>query len=437
MKLTKELFVIPSGDNYMLYAPLKGSVLEVNGATLLLLKKINSGIKVEASEALDDLVSLRIVGNSKEVSLPELNLDPSKESRIAIIPTTDCDLKCVYCYSSAGERIVSLEPRVSKKAIDFAFANAKEKELDGIEVSFLGGGDPLGSTGFELVKDIIGYAQFLEKRAGLKPKFYAQTNGLLSVTNLEWLIENFEHLIISFDGPPEFQNTQRPLKNGKPSFEYVDRTLKFLDEREFDYAIRCTISDRSVKKMPEVLAFIKQRYPNLRSLDFEPVKVCGRCISTNTSAPDLEDFLNGLNDANTKAEEVGLNLGSTFNNVFILSNTYCGAAGANFILTPYGTITSCVEVLSEEDELGKVFIQGRYDRVTDSFVFYEDRQRNLRRRTVDNMEDCIDCFAKYVCSGGCMVHMERQGSMFEVKDREYCDMRKGELVKRLKQSLEV
>ena len=43
MHLTKELFVIPHGEAFILYAPLKRAVAEVNADMVLLLRRVQAG----------------------------------------------------------------------------------------------------------------------------------------------------------------------------------------------------------------------------------------------------------------------------------------------------------------------------------------------------------------------------------------------------------
>ena len=48
-----------------------------------------------------------------------------------------------------------------------------------------------------------------------------------------------------------------------------------------------------------------------------------------------------------------------------------------------------------------VFIYGRHDAATRSFVFDPERVAALRRLTVDEAPRCARCFAKYHCAGDC------------------------------------
>jgi len=245
MELTKELFVIPNKENYILYAPLRGSILEVNAPFIKVLQDLQKGIIKCEDKFLNRLVDTGIVvkegGKNKSLSCEHKN--PLKSTSVTLIPTRDCNLSCLYCYSSAGEYKECMGLDLAKASIDFIIENAVKAGSESINVGFHGGGEPF--MNFDLVKEIVKYSKERANLNNLKSKFAGVSNGILGDKKLEWITQNLDSLNISFDGSKDVQNIQRPMKGGYPSFEKVLSTVKKLEESKFSYGIRTTITNYS------------------------------------------------------------------------------------------------------------------------------------------------------------------------------------------------
>ena len=85
-----------------------------------------------------------------------------------------------------------------------------------------------------------------------------------------------------------------------------------------------------------------------------------------------------------------------------IGRKFCGAAGNNFFVTPDGNVTSCLEVSRPEDDMNDIFMIGKYSDENNSFVFDEKRLNALRKRVVENVQGCSECFAEYNCAGDCL-----------------------------------
>ena len=72
--------------------------------------------------------------------------------------------------------------------------------------------------------------------------------------------------------------------------------------------------------------------------------------------------------------------------------------GRTIVVNHRGEITTCSEVVDDNNENWKLFHIGK---LGSKFDFDNERFKFLANRTVDNMEFCKNCFAKYLCRGGC------------------------------------
>lgn len=424
LKLAEELFVIPDDGNFILFAPLNGGVMKVNAAVLPLLRQIEAGREVpESGPVVPELIKYGIVCEGaceQPFPVPEVSAEFCPTS-VTLFPTSDCNLRCVYCYANAGETRRVMRARYARAALDVIVGNAERLGEERVELSFHGGGEPIYGAGWVVMREAIGYAKSILPRGKIL-HISTVTNGVLSSEKLDWLAENVAHVSVSIDGPPNIQNAQRPMRNGHPTALAVERTVRFLETHGIDYGLRATITRRSCSQMVAILTYFWQ-LSSQTPIHLEPLFVCGRCRTSGVQAPRptvfVRDFLKAREYALAKGKDISYS-GMRFGAV---SSTFCGAAGSNFAVTPNGDITSCYEVSLPHDPRASIFFYGGYSESTGKFEILDDRLRHLRSREINNLPGCRDCFLKYDCCGDCLakVHSEK-GDMFRTGGSSRCVM---------------
>ena len=430
MYLTKELFVIPNGNNFILYAPLKGAVAEVNRDTVQLLGRLKAGEDVGDLEK--KLSQLKQVGIVTDGETPIVEYVPEKDyspTSVTLIPGLNCNLRCVYCYSRAGEIVgKTMEIGVAKSAIDLVIKNAGAKGEKQVGLDFHGGGEPLIGGNMGLIKRTVEYFRDRTAAYNLLPRITSITNGVMDQETLEWVASNFDELNISFDGPKDIQNKQRPTAGGGESFSQVSETIRYLESIKFKYQLRATITKDSVSRMSEIVEFFSSISSTGHFL-LEPLFECGRCKTSNAEAPSPEDYLKYLIESRGIASKLGKTAdysGSIIEGVY---DCFCGSLDKGFFcVLPEGDVTSCLEVCRTSDPRASIFITGKYDFDTKEFIFYKDRIQTLRSRSVGNIPHCADCFVKYNCAGDCPAKCYTQsGSLFDTSNNIRCDMKRGSI----------
>jgi len=155
-------------------------------------------------------------------------------------------------------------------------------------------------------------------------------------------------------------------------------------------------------RMVEIVSYLHREFPRA-VIGLDGVQECGRCFTSNETSPNWLIF----------SEQFIKVMSMSFKEKFAISNgftrflnnsddiNYCGADGRNFIVTPSGHIGSCSRVFAESDSFADLFLFGRYDKVSESFVFDVSRYENLKRQINKKNEKCLSCFAKYNCKGDC------------------------------------
>ncbi len=407
-QVTADLFTLPcKEDSAILYAPRLGFACAANHDMVNLLAHLETldidSLNEEQKAALEYLNQKGVLNGSREASVIKTFPEKLSPTELTLFPTNQCNLRCKYCYASAGD----WQPKVmdwhfATSAIECVIKVLKEQDKKTLQMGFHGGGEPLYQ--WELIKRIVNFAEERCEKAGLKLVAFSATNGVLSERQLEWIVKHFVNLNISFDGLPDAQDYHRPLPNGKGSFEFVDRTMRYLDEKNFNYGIRGTISSYNVDQMEDIIDFIGQNY-KVKTVHLEPIFYCGRCKTTDILNPEMQKFSDNFRKCEQKS--LTYNIALTYSGCHIenLSSSFCGVSNDSFSITPDGYITSCYEVTSKADPKSETFFIGRI-RVDGSLEIDENKRKYLHSLTVDNLDYCKDCFAKWHCAGECAAKLD-------------------------------
>ena len=89
---------------------------------------------------------------------------------------------------------------------------------------------------FGMIRKVAAYAEEKAAAAGKRVRFGTMTNGLpLTEEVIEFIADKRVETTVSFDGPREVQDANRPLKNGAPSYDIIAPRLRALTKR-YPYA---------------------------------------------------------------------------------------------------------------------------------------------------------------------------------------------------------
>ena len=413
-RILSEIFVIPEGENFIIYAPLKKLAFLVNRQALEVITDLKEGRPIAGGEKPAEIVRFltqhKLLEESSEtIEQPALN--GFAPTRVTLFPTSDCNLRCVYCYASGGERPRYMQWEVAQAALDCVMTAAGRSAGKRFVLGFHGGGEP--TLGWDILQRAVRYARRQAQERGLSCAVTTALNAVLSPAKRRWIIEHVNSATISLDGPKDIQDSQRPLAGGRGSFAAVMRSLKEFDAAGFDYGIRATITSASVARMSELVDFFADTVKTTR-IQFEPLFACGRCSKTNWSEPDPELFLREFVKAQRRAKQRGFELRFSGARPESLTDRFCEASSGNFCVTPEGWVTSCFEVSDPGDPRSAEFFFGRYDPPRGSFVFDLEKLNRLRTRTVQHMPACAGCFCKWHCAGDCLAKaIASSGDLFQ------------------------
>ncbi len=403
--IEKELFEIPYKGGSIIYAPLKNVVFLANKNLVNLMCDLQDAIPVDLESNKKVIGRLKRLGIVQHKPIPKKNIDPVAKdydqpflpTNLTLFLTSDCNLACRYCYGGGGEKKISMPLEIAYEAVDMLFLHAARGRSREVHLGFHGGGEPM--LRLNDMKKIVDSARSLSRNRNIGLQIGLTTNGAMSSAAAEWIADNVDQLNVSFDGLEEVQNYQRPMKNGSESFARVTKSMQFWDSKKKKYNVRGTITRFSQDRIPELVSYITDNFDPV-SIHLEPMFCSARADNNELNPPDTASFVSGFLEAERIAQKKGIELyfsGKKFPNV---TNNFCGIGWKNLAVTPEGNVTSCFEVLTEEDHRARIFFYGRY---VPSKGFHLDMKKisSLRKLSEQQFSFCQGCFAKFHCAGDC------------------------------------
>jgi uncharacterized protein len=318
-----------------------------------------------------------------------------------------CNMSCAYCYADAGAfggtaRLMS--DATARAAIDCLLREC-EPEAD-LVIGFMGGEPLLNRT---LVHDVTRYAADACARAKHPVRFSITTNGTLLTADDIALFASFPFTVtISIDGPAGVHRALRVLNNGADSYRtLLDRLELFqLHGRPRQLSGRATVTPLATD--------VERLLDALVALGFDDVGVAPVLVSPRPELAFGEEqfaaFLAQMVQCGTKALR-NLRQGrrypfSNFETALwqIHRGTHrpypCGAGAAYLSAGADGELFACHRFIDDPE-----FRAGHVRTGLDQ----EWRRRHLQQQHVDRAEPCRECWARYLCGGGCYHEVSRRG----------------------------
>jgi uncharacterized protein len=399
--LSAEIFSIPLDDeNYIVYAPLRRSAFVTNARVVNFLADLAAGVHDRQADPQGALIAflrrLQIVDAGAE-SIPARSWAGEPEpTSVTLFLTTACNLRCTYCYASAGDRpSKSMHLDVARRGIDFVAANAKKLGREEFGLVFHGGGEP--ALNWKTMTGAMDHARAKGLELGLRVHAISATNGMLSDAQIDWMIENLQGVMLSYDGLPEVHDRHRVTVGGRGSSGRVMHTMRRFEEAGLKYGLRMTVTADQIERLPDSVAFLCENF-SIPRFKVEPSYQLGRWAdapSAETSA-----FIDAYRAAQAIAATHGRQLDYSAARLDTLTTHFCGISQDSFCLSPDGNVSACYENFAEDNVWAKAFFYGRPDE-HGGYAFDMDVLNNLRNQTVEHKPYCGGCFAKWHCAGDC------------------------------------
>lgn len=336
----------------------------------------------------------------------------------------DCNLACKYCFAEEGEyhgRRALMSFEVGKKALDFLIENSGKRV--NLEVDFFGG-EPL--MNWDVVKELVKYGRSKEQEYNKKFRFTLTTNGvLLNDEMMEFANKEMANVVLSLDGRQEVNDSMRPFRNGKGSYELiVPKFQKFARQRDdlnLSYYVRGTFTRDNIDFSKDVTHFADLGFKHMSiepvvGADDEPYAI------RKEDLPKIMEEYDDLAKEYIKREKEG-NGFNFFHFMIDLEQgpcvakrlSGCGSGTEYLAVTPWGDFYPCHQFVGDEK-----FLMGNVN----EGIKRADLQDEFKLCNVYAKPKCKECFARYYCSGGCAANAYKfHGDITDAYDIG-CDMQR-------------
>jgi uncharacterized protein len=332
-----------------------------------------------------------------KVRAPYVECDaPYNPTRLSLSLTSNCNLRCLYCYGYGGESAMQMNLATAQTAIRQVVKFCLMKEQTSFSLSFPGAGEPM--LAWDLLVDVVGEAKIIARQNDLEVTFSMQTNGtMIGSGEAHWLADNGFVLGVSLDGPKDIHNYQRPGLDGKGSFDNVVSGLEGLVQWGVPFGLWATVTDTSVVGLVDLVRIACD--VNAISLNVQLVSAVGRGEGQIPPLPSV--FLSQYSRAYALAQKLDVKLKSSLNYLGTPRCRFCQADGNKFFVLSDGNVSSCTRVTSAGDDIAREFIIGKVDEYSHTVLLDQKQIARLRRLNVWEFTQCDDCFARWYCAGGC------------------------------------
>lgn len=284
--------------------------------------------------------------------------------------TKRCNLRCVYCYFSAGE------PMEKELSTEEMLSVLKDVYSLNPRRVFFTGGEPL------LRRDILELAQSL-KNMGNNIHFCIITNGIaINEENAKDLVNNFDEIRISIDGFKEINDAMR----GKGTFKNTMNAFKCMLNAGGDPIASITVTSLNLTHLEDFMRFLLRN--GILKIHIAPLKIVGRSndakmlCNIEEVKTIVDDFWYEIFGLRLKNENKGA------------SN--CGV-GKFLTVDPDGSVYPCHVLAFPEFCIGNVKEQ-RLD-----LIYHNSSLMNkLRNLHFGELSKCAECFKELSHEGTCL-----------------------------------
>lgn len=396
-------------------------------------------LKLETtSDLFDDLKSKFFLTDSSienAKSMIDIRIRTKKKNTYSgvslhmVVPTIRCNSKCVYCQVSSKNKAMPLRHstdmsmNVAKKTVDLIFKSPSEY----LKIEFQGGEPTLN---FEIVEFIVKYAEAKAKRCNKNLEFVICTNLIsINAKMLRFIKKHNIMISTSLDGPQHIHSANRPLPDGRDSFESFVENLELARSSGVNkISALLTVTSRNLFKLKEVVdEYIKLGFS---SIFIRPINPFGRALENDTAKYSSDIFIQEylkcieyILEINKKGvyfidEFISIlarSILTPYNHGFVDLQSPSGAGTMCALYNYDGKIYASDEgrMLGEQGDfsfqLGTV--NDRYDDIfKGKFV-----SRILEESCLENYEDCSSCSFMPFCGCDIVKDYVESGKLFQRK----------------------
>lgn len=342
--------------------------------------------------------------------------DDSYSMQDVILPISGkCNLRCTYCFAqNKGDfGFGDITPENCHEIIDYIMAHA-DKDMQ-CRLNFFGGEPMLRMDTIDAVLNYIS-----EKYADRNVGYGITTNGtLFTDENIEYFKNHHIDILYSYDGPEEF-TTHRVFPNGKRSNDLVLKNILKVKAAGVKFQMRATIPS-DCECMWKVYDYFENLGMPFSAVPAYKSRNVNRACVYDERLESFKKQYEELIEYYIRRIDNGLPVHcmSIREQIDTLDNhrthlRACSSGKYMFSIVDSGEIFSC-EHLAYDKKYAIGDIRNGID---------VEKMKAYRPDSVHKIESCRDCWAKYLCSGGCYSEKLLVGRQHDALPPDECEMQK-------------
>jgi radical SAM protein with 4Fe4S-binding SPASM domain len=235
-----------------------------------------------------------------------------------------------------------------------------------------------------------------------------QTNGIMSKYVAHWIGKHINNIWISWDGPPEVQNTFRPTVSGKNTSGMLERNVEIMlqekkTQKKGFVGARVTVTGKTIDRQKEIIDYLKDCAIKYVYSDPVFIPVEDNESLNTVGSIELMDYCKAFVDAHNYAKQKGIFYGSFYMINFDKSCSYhCRSCLPTPHLIGDGFVSCCDMALDAKSSHMQQLIYGYWDRKNKVIVYDYEKINHLQTRTVKNIPACQKCEIAQYCGGYCI-----------------------------------
>lgn len=329
--------------------------------------------------------------------------------------TTDCNLRCRYCYANDGSDTEYMDWRIAKRALDFIINRSRNFKIQ------FAGGEPL--LNIDLIEQVVHYTQ------GLNVCYQLQTNATLIDARMAMRLKQLKVAVgVSLDGLPEVNDYLRPFTDGQGSTMATIAGLQYLGTVGIRVGLTCVLSASNVEGLPRLVG-VASYLGNVEGIALDVLRPIGRAKESDVRQANPRLAVQYLNAALRQADEITSQGGRKvkFREVerirYLLSqgierHSHCYFDACQMlIIKPEGEVYPCTSLASfPEFYLGNVMEE----------KFVKGLAINLKKAKglVTYPENCFACNERWLCGGPCPAQVYAQRKILNKMSLTECSIKR-------------
>ena len=180
-------------------------------------------------------------------------------SHYNILPTTDCNARCFYCYES-GIKHVNMTSETADRLVDFIAAHHGDRA---VHLSWFGGEPTLGKARIDQICQRLNQLG-ITFASDIVSNGYLFNQELISHAKDLWKLTDIQ---ITLDGTEEVYNKTKAFKNIKDNaYNRVLQNIEWLLDKEIRVAIRLNMDEHNAENLNELIDELSDRFKGKKFL---------------------------------------------------------------------------------------------------------------------------------------------------------------------------